>query len=105
MRTVVGEDVVVEVDLNMAMVTELGHILFASHEVGIGCLERNQRSRNRVLDIHMLLLQVSCTLDRELVGSTRENRSGTGCRRLHGNATHLIKSSFGNSPYLRDRRF
>jgi hypothetical protein len=82
MCTVVGEDVVIEVHLNMAMATEPGHIFFAFREVGIDCLERNQRSRNRVLDIHMLLLQVWCTLGRELVGSTRENRSGTGCCRM-----------------------
>jgi hypothetical protein len=88
MRTEVGEGVGVEVDLNMAMATGPGHILVVFREVGTDCLERNQRSRNQVLDIHMLLLQVWCILGREVVGWTRENMSENACCRTASEKCH-----------------
>jgi hypothetical protein len=91
----------------MVMATKPRHIFFAFQEVGIDCLEKNHRSRNRVLDMNMLLLQVRCTLGRELVGSTRGIILGIRCGRVASKeiSSHLVKSSFGNAPYLCHCRF
>lgn len=83
MHIAIEEDVVIEVAQNMVKEKELEHIFFAARGVRIDCRGRNQKSKNRVLGIRMLLHQVWCTLDIELAGLTGQNRSNT---------EHFIKS-------------
>jgi hypothetical protein len=62
MHIVVEEDMVTGEDLNVGKATKLWHIFSAVRARGIDYLERNLKSRNQVLGIHMLLLLASCIL-------------------------------------------
>ena len=105
MRIGVEKDVVAEEGLNEAKVTELEHIFFVARGASINCQGRNQMSKNQVLDVHMLLPQVSYTLGIMLVELTARMSEPELFITARDNTTHLVQSSFCNAPYLCHCRF
>jgi hypothetical protein len=77
MRTVVGEDVVIEGGLSMEMAKELENIFFAFQGADKDYQERSQKSRSQVLGIRMPLILAWCTPGIELAGLTRRSRSNS----------------------------